>query len=444
MALDWKRIFEDDLDDDEDFKDVWMADDFESILKDFGFKPSGFSSQEPHDPIYNHFNDSGRVTAIIEKNKAVTLFTAWETYQRATYRCVTEPGLKRYLADLMKIVNSSFQAEDLFDAVEGFNQKWDHIFDRPPQQESLLQEGKYSCVMAPAPPELADAVQKWGQMFIPDDELYTDPKDPENFGREHDVHVTCKFGLHETKPSPELLRIIEETQPFEIEIGPCALFDTAKDYDVVKFDVDGEGLRELNRRLSELKNSDEHPEFHPHMTVAYVVKGACFELIGKPLLDPQADQDTRFLVKAVTFSSPNKVKTTLFLGKPNLEESKVINELLDDDEAEEAEEAKEMFGTEQPAPKNFTDKDVDEGDYARQNPAAQIYHRLYADKKDLIYAPLWYHERGLQQTASGYGAKLVSSYKIMFNGKIYRIYTTCYGNSGSSWFIAKGRKIYVH
>jgi 2'-5' RNA ligase len=184
--------------------------------------------------------------------------------------------------------------------------------------ERLLQEGKFSCVMAPAPEDLAESVRRWGEMFVEDRDLYTDPGEPGDFGRENEVHVTVKFGLHEHHPSEKLLHILEETQPFEIEVGPCTLFENEK-FDVVKFDVDGEGLRELNRRISELPNGDEHAEYKPHMTVAYVMKGSCHELIGKPLLDPAIDQDLRFVVKAVIFSSPDQVKTTLFLGKPNLD-----------------------------------------------------------------------------------------------------------------------------
>lgn len=187
-----------------------------------------------------------------------------------------------------------------------------------PQVESLLEGKKFSCVMAPAPPEISDAVLRWGKMFIGDDEIYIDENDPDGFGRENDVHVTVKFGLHEPQPSEELLRVIEETQPFEIEVGPCTLFDTGDKYDVVKFDVDGDGLRKLNRRISELPNSDEYETYRPHMTCAYVTKGCCHELIGKPLLNPELEEDLRFLVKSVIFSSPNGTKTTLFLGKPNL------------------------------------------------------------------------------------------------------------------------------
>jgi hypothetical protein len=63
---------------------------------------------------------------------------------------------------------------------------------------------------------------------------------------------------------------------------------------------------------------------------------------------------------------------------------------------------------------------------------------------DLVDDPLWYHKQHLQQTASGYGAKLTSQYKVSYNGKLYRIYHTCYGNASSAWFVAKGQKVYVN
>ena len=85
--------------------------------------------------------------------------------------------------------------------------------------------------------------------------------------------------------------------------------------------------------------------------------------------------------------------------------------------------------------KNFTQKDIVDGQFPR----------IYVDyHKDLVQCPLPWQKMGLQQTASGYGAKLTNTSKIMFEGKLYRIYTTIYSNNGSSWFKAKGRKIYVN
>ena len=86
--------------------------------------------------------------------------------------------------------------------------------------------------------------------------------------------------------------------------------------------------------------------------------------------------------------------------------------------------------------KNFTQADV-------QNPDSDFPRIYLDDEHDLIDSPLPWQSLGLQETASGYGAKLTSSYKISFEGKTYRTYSTCYGISGSAWFKAKGKKIYL-
>lgn len=88
--------------------------------------------------------------------------------------------------------------------------------------------------------------------------------------------------------------------------------------------------------------------------------------------------------------------------------------------------------------RQFTDADVKQWlDDAR----GRIFLGAYWE--DLIDAPLWWHEQGLQQTASGYGRRLTSRYKIDFNGKQYRLYTTIFSNAGSTWFKVKGRTIYI-
>lgn len=86
--------------------------------------------------------------------------------------------------------------------------------------------------------------------------------------------------------------------------------------------------------------------------------------------------------------------------------------------------------------KTFTEKDITKsGDH---NNIRSIL------LTDFLHAPLPWQKRGLSQTRSGYGAKLTSEYKICFEGKLYRIYHTCYGNASSSWFRQGKRKIFVH
>jgi len=85
--------------------------------------------------------------------------------------------------------------------------------------------------------------------------------------------------------------------------------------------------------------------------------------------------------------------------------------------------------------KLFTDKDVDTGGQ---------FPRINCETSELVMSLLPWQKRGLQQTSTGYGAKLTSSFKINFNGKLRRLYHTCYGNASSCWFVTKGRKIFVN
>ena len=57
--------------------------------------------------------------------------------------------------------------------------------------------------------------------------------------------------------------------------------------------------------------------------------------------------------------------------------------------------------------------------------------------------PLWWHLQGRQETATGYGQRLTTRYKVRHNGRLYRVYATCISNVSSNWIEAKGVKIYI-
>ena len=50
-----------------------------------------------------------------------------------------------------------------------------------------------------------------------------------------------------------------------------------------------------------------------------------------------------------------------------------------------------------------------------------------------------------QQTASGYGSKLQTSYMVQVNAKPrwYRIYCICYSNAGSLYVTIKGTRLFI-
>lgn len=58
-----------------------------------------------------------------------------------------------------------------------------------------------------------------------------------------------------------------------------------------------------------------------------------------------------------------------------------------------------------------------------------------------VDAPLPWQERGLTQTASGYGKKLTSSRMVRLeDGRVRRVYVTCYSNIGTAWIVLDGLK----
>jgi len=50
---------------------------------------------------------------------------------------------------------------------------------------------------------------------------------------------------------------------------------------------------------------------------------------------------------------------------------------------------------------------------------------------DLTDAPLWWHLKGLSQTATGYGTRLTTPYKVKFNGRWRRVYCIQFSNAGT-------------
>jgi hypothetical protein len=59
---------------------------------------------------------------------------------------------------------------------------------------------------------------------------------------------------------------------------------------------------------------------------------------------------------------------------------------------------------------------------------------------------LWWHKQGLRQTATGYGRKLTTEYKITLPGhpRVYRVYAICYSNVASFYILRGGKRLFLH
>lgn len=126
--------------------------------------------------------------------------------------------------------------------------------------------------MAQVPPPVAALILDFGKKIITDDMLYFDPDEPGDYGREEELHVTIKFGLTESYTKEQMAKMLRGTHPFVMTVRGMDIFQNPK-FDVVKFNVDGPELHRLREIFDRLPNVDEHPVYHPHMTLAYLKPG---------------------------------------------------------------------------------------------------------------------------------------------------------------------------
>lgn len=124
--------------------------------------------------------------------------------------------------------------------------------------------------LADLPGPGSDGVHLWQKIAsmaesIPDEDLAGN-------GRELAPHITVKYGLHTDDPA-EVAEIVRGLEPVVATLGKTSIFEGGE-YDVVKVEVDSDELRRLNALLCErLECTDTHPEYLPHVTLAYVKPG---------------------------------------------------------------------------------------------------------------------------------------------------------------------------
>lgn len=137
----------------------------------------------------------------------------------------------------------------------------------------------YGCVMAPASDKVAEAVVRFCDENIKDEQLYV-AFDDESFGRQEDIHVTVKYGLED---SDELTvrDALEGVEPFCVTLGSIKKFES-EEYDVVYIEAFSDELKEINKKITnEIDCTETHNEYVPHMTVAYVLPGEADDLLER-------------------------------------------------------------------------------------------------------------------------------------------------------------------
>jgi 2'-5' RNA ligase len=142
------------------------------------------------------------------------------------------------------------------------------------------------------PDDLADRIHEWGESWIHNDDLADD-------GRETDIHITVKYGLTEDGPMAQdaLRRLCASQASVQATLGEVGRFDTNDDFDVLYVSVTSPDLERLNDEINRaIECVTTHPTYTPHLTLAYVKKGACADLPGsEPFAGQVVDFDSLML-----------------------------------------------------------------------------------------------------------------------------------------------------
>lgn len=164
---------------------------------------------------------------------------------------------------------------------------------------------EYSSTQVNIPMTIATKLQKWGKETISDEDVY----DEEGYGREEESHVTVLFGLHANEPN-DAQEALKDESPVTLTIKETSMFE-AKDYDVLKFTIESEDLVRLNKKISDhCENTQTHPNYNPHCTIAYLKKGKGKEYCGDKTFD-----GTEITIDKIMFSNKNRIKTSIQLSE---------------------------------------------------------------------------------------------------------------------------------
>ena len=165
-------------------------------------------------------------------------------------------------------------------------------------KESTDHKHEYGCVM------LTLYCPNWKeiQSEINPDDVYHHPTDP-SYGLEDNPHVTLKFGLHPEIEDSQIEEIVNKFKGQNLSLDILGIYSFKnKDFDVVKFSVNPTNqIKAINQELSKLPNSDQYPDYNPHITVGYVKPG-----MAQKYINPNKKLD--FKIKGVEYSKASGEK----------------------------------------------------------------------------------------------------------------------------------------
>ncbi len=139
------------------------------------------------------------------------------------------------------------------------------------QHQKPASEPRYGCIMMDAD------IKNWKEYHtagIEEDDVFIKPYD-DSYGLEENPHVTILYGIHEEEVDPQRMGEMLEyyMKPVTLTVSEIGVFE-GKEYDVVKYNLPLTGqLQKYRDIFMQIPNTQSFPDYHPHMTIAYVKPG---------------------------------------------------------------------------------------------------------------------------------------------------------------------------
>ncbi len=159
------------------------------------------------------------------------------------------------------------------------------------------QKFEYGCAMLFFDfPELLNLQSK-----IAKEDLYTEEGSDRSYGLEEDPHITLLFGLHPEVTLKQVTGVLDKYTFTGCRVYKPSLFVNPK-YDVLKFDIaymarGGAFLDKINKDLKQFPYTSDFPDYHPHMTIAYLQPGT-----GKKYTAMFKDEEYELIPKKAVYS----------------------------------------------------------------------------------------------------------------------------------------------
>lgn len=146
-----------------------------------------------------------------------------------------------------------------------------------------------------------NAISNFQNLIDPED-LYTEE---EGFGMETEPHCTLLYGLHDDEVSLEdIIKVLDNHTYTTCKGHNISCFNNPK-YDVLKYDIMGDELSETNEELKQYPYTTDYPDYHPHMTIAYLKPGK-----GEKYIDMlnKDNNEISLTPQYAVYSQPDKTK----------------------------------------------------------------------------------------------------------------------------------------